>query len=123
MVTYEAGSSESIFYKAGSIDLLIGGGTFYDLLENERVRVCNGLLGLQDTKFGWLVTGEIGARCLVSMSSIGNELEEDWAVLHLNEDKSSFVDKTEPCLKTTELVLNPIHHKVYLPELLKLMTW
>lgn len=44
--------ADSLFFKSSSINLLIGGGSFYDLLENERVRLNSGTLSLQNTKFG-----------------------------------------------------------------------
>jgi len=40
------------FYKAGSVDLLIGAGTFYEILEADKVSLRVGNLGLQATKFG-----------------------------------------------------------------------
>lgn len=38
-------------------------------------------LCLQDSKFGWIVTGEIGVMSLPSIVSMGQLLEEDWITL------------------------------------------
>lgn len=66
------------FAIAGSIDLLIGGGSFFDLLEPERIQLATESLYLQGSKFGWVVTGEVGVACLSASRSISEGLEEDW---------------------------------------------
>lgn len=65
------------FNVADSVDLLIGAGIFYDLLEVEQISLDVGSLSLQNTKFGWIVTSELGATCLLSMSSLGESIEND----------------------------------------------
>jgi len=74
------------FESSGSIDLLIGGGTFFDLLEIERVRLGTGSLCLQDTKLGWIITGEIGTFSLINITSVGQSLEDEW--ITIEESKS-----------------------------------
>lgn len=37
------------------INLLLGGGAFYDLLESERISLGIGNIRLQNTRFGWMV--------------------------------------------------------------------
>ncbi|CAI6343037.1 unnamed protein product [Macrosiphum euphorbiae] len=71
------------FTEAGVIDMLIGGGAFYDLLECERISLGIGNIRLQNTKFGWMVTGEMNTVCLLS---IGQEIEGDWRSARNNED-------------------------------------
>lgn len=39
-------------------------------------------LYLQGSKFGWIVTGEIGVSCLMVVGSIGEGLEEVWMAIH-----------------------------------------
>jgi len=71
------------FTEAGVIDMLIGGGAFYNLLESERIRLGIGNLRLQNTKFGWMVTGEMNTLCLLS---IGQKIEGDWTSARNNDD-------------------------------------
>jgi len=74
------------FAEAGSIDLLIGGGSFFELLEHERVQLETESLYLQGSKFGWIVTGEVGVSCLAVAGSIGEGLEEDWMARQSNNE-------------------------------------
>jgi len=80
------GLADPTFFEAGSIDLLIGGGSFFDLLDPERVHLGVETLCLQGSKFGWIVTGEIGVISLPSIASMGQLLEEDWRALKGKED-------------------------------------
>lgn len=66
------------FHKRRSVDLLIGGGTFFDILCAERRIIDKGPLCLQNSKFGWIVTGELGITCLLGINSVGEGLEEEW---------------------------------------------
>jgi len=59
------------FCESGSIDLLIGSAIFFALIGTERILLVTGNLCLQDSKFGWIVTG---GTCLVN---IGGTLERD----------------------------------------------
>lgn len=74
------------FFLTGSIDLLIGGGIFFDLLEPKRIPLGMGSICLQDTKLGWVITGEIGSVCLLNISSTGKSLEEDWKTSFMDND-------------------------------------
>lgn len=65
------------FATAGTVDLLIGGGSFYDILEANRVSVGVDTVKLQDSKFGWIVTGEVKTVCLLGTGSVGEELEAE----------------------------------------------
>lgn len=80
------GLADPMFFEAGSVDLLIGGGSFFDLLDPERVHLGVDSLCLQGSKFGWIVTGEIGVISLPSVASMGQLLEEDWRALKDKED-------------------------------------
>lgn len=71
------------FFKSGPIDLLIGAGMFFDLMEAERVLLGTGTLCLQDSKFGWVVTGAVNVACLVG---VGEKLEVDWRALTSGDD-------------------------------------
>lgn len=51
---------------------------FFDLLENERVRFDVGTLSLQDTKLGWVMTGEMDLLCLLNTIPVGHSLEDEW---------------------------------------------
>ena len=74
------------FYKRRPVDLLIGGGIFFDILGVERRSFNLETLWLQDSQFGWIVTGELRALCLAGVNSFGASLETDWKALHLEED-------------------------------------
>ncbi|VVC31118.1 Retrotransposon, Pao [Cinara cedri] len=68
------------FHESKQIDLLIGGGAFFDILQPERVQLDVRTLYLQDR---WLVTGEMSNTCLLS---IGETMEEDWKTSLSNDD-------------------------------------
>jgi len=74
------------FYKRRPVDLLIGGGIFFDILGVERRSFNLETLWLQDSQLGWIVTGELRATCLAGVNSFGASLETDWKALHLGED-------------------------------------
>lgn len=76
------------FYEAGSVDLLIGAGAFYELLESERIPLGVGNLSLQGTTFGWVVTGELGAACLIGVATLGESIEQDWVSRQTNKEEA-----------------------------------
>lgn len=59
--------------KSNQIDLLIGGGVFFKLMQPERIKLDVKSLYLQGSKLGWIVTGELGATSLLSV----RELQEN----------------------------------------------
>ncbi|KAF0684220.1 DUF1758 domain-containing protein, partial [Aphis craccivora] len=63
------------FCEAGPIDLLIGCGIFFELMEASRMPLPLGTLCLQESKLGWIVTGRIYSACLLS---VGEVLEDSW---------------------------------------------
>lgn len=63
------------FGESGPIDLLVGCSIFFDLMETKRTPLASGTLSLQESKFGWVVTGGIQSTCLLS---VGEVLEEEW---------------------------------------------
>lgn len=75
------------FYCTRRVDLLIGGGAFFELLETGRIPLGIGNISLQESKLGWVVTGEMGVSCLMS---IGETLEENWKIGQDNEELESF---------------------------------
>lgn len=68
------------------VDLLIGGGVFFDLLGTDKISLQTGTLCLQDTKFGWIVTREVGNVCLLALNSIDRKLENEYKAI--NDHKS-----------------------------------
>lgn len=66
--------ADPISKKAGSVDLLIGAGIFFELLETERVPLGIGNFSLQDTKLGCIVTDGLEVTCLLGI----NSLKELW---------------------------------------------
>lgn len=89
------------FFEAGSVDLLIGAGTFYELLEAERLSLEIGNLHLQGTKFGWIVTGEVGPTSLISAIPLGESIEDEWKVIL--PDKNTFGQESRENLKCIEV--------------------
>jgi len=68
-----------------AIDLLIGGGIFFNLLEQSIVQVQVGAVYLQDTRFGWVVTGEVNATCLLSARTFGEVFGDEFRSLCSSE--------------------------------------
>lgn len=89
--------ADPLFHSSGTIDLLIGGGVFFDILEARRVSLGTGSLCLQDTKFGWVVTGEVGAVCLLNVNSVGQVLEDGWIAVENIKTQVPII-----CLKRAE---------------------
>jgi len=71
--------------ESGSIDLLIGSSFFFNLIGTERIPLVTENLCLQDSKFGWIVTGGINATCLIN---IGGTLEGDWDINDRTEEST-----------------------------------
>jgi len=71
------------FCKSGSIDLLIGCGIFFELMEAKRTPLATGSLCLQESKLGWVVTGGVQTACLLS---VGEELESNWRNQEMVDD-------------------------------------
>jgi len=67
--------ADPLFCESGPIDLLIGCGIFFELMEAKRMPLSSGTLCLQESKLGWIVTGGIHSTCLIS---IGEVLEDKW---------------------------------------------
>lgn len=53
--------ADDTYYESSSVDLLIGADTFYDLMLPGQVRLGKGLPVLQNTTFGYVVSGKIPA--------------------------------------------------------------
>jgi len=73
--------ADPFFDVSGKIDLLIGGGMFFNLFEPKRVRLPARGFCLQDSKFDWVVTGEIGATSLLATCSVGQVCEDKFRIL------------------------------------------
>jgi hypothetical protein len=73
--------ADPCFDVSGKADLLIGSGVFFDLFEPERVRLPTRGVCLQDSRFGWVVTGEISPTCLLAVNTIGEVCENDFRTL------------------------------------------
>lgn len=73
------------FYQRRSVDLLIGGGVFFDIIGSERKMIGTGPLSLQDSALGWIVTGELGVNCLLGTNSLGEAMENSWRTELVND--------------------------------------
>lgn len=69
--------------------MLIGGGIFFDILEPKRIHLGTGSLCLQDTKFGWVITGEVGPVCLLNVNSVGQSIEDRWIAVENSKNANS----------------------------------
>jgi len=76
------------FHRPQVIDLLIGGGSFFDVLGTKRIPLNIGSVTLHDSNFGWLVTGELSNHHAPTLFSMGQSIEEDWKVLSSVEESS-----------------------------------
>ncbi|XP_008180911.1 uncharacterized protein LOC103308737 [Acyrthosiphon pisum] len=70
------------------IDLLIGGGSFFDVLGTRKIPLNIGSVTLYESNFGWLVTGELSSQHAPTLLSMGQTIEEEWKVLSTIEDAS-----------------------------------
>lgn len=80
--------ADPYFYRANTIDLLIGGGIFFDIAACSAPRIPLKVknIFLNNTQFGWIVTGQIGAVCLAGIHTIGQSLEEGWIAMENGKD-------------------------------------
>lgn len=76
------------FHRPQGIDLLIGGGSFFDVLGTKKIPLNIGSVTLHESSFGWLVTGELSNHHTSTLFSMGQTIEEDWKVLSSIEDTS-----------------------------------
>jgi hypothetical protein len=76
------------FHRPQAIDLLIGGGSFFDVLETKKITLNTGSVTLHESCFEWLVTGELSNQHLLTPISIGQTIEEDWKALSSIENGS-----------------------------------
>ncbi|CAI6373485.1 unnamed protein product [Macrosiphum euphorbiae] len=81
--------ADPLFHSSGPIDMLIGGGVFFNILETRHIRLGTGSLCLQDTKFGWVITGEVGAICLLNVKSVGQSLEDGMITIENSKNVNS----------------------------------
>jgi len=68
------------FHIPGAVDLLIGGGVFFDVTSTSIPRIPLNIKNvfLNHSHFGWIVTGELGVVSLAGIYSVGEALEDDW---------------------------------------------
>ncbi|XP_071648512.1 uncharacterized protein [Temnothorax longispinosus] len=61
--------ADPFFYNPGHIDALIGGEFFFQLLEAGKIELGNSLPALQNTKFGWIVSGPVPQHLIASRTT------------------------------------------------------
>lgn len=76
------------FHRPQGIDLLIDGGSFFDVLGTKKIPLNIGSVTLHESNFGWLVTGELSSYQAPTLFSVGQTVEEDWKVLSSIEEAS-----------------------------------
>jgi len=96
------------FQNPGTVDLLIGGGVFFDVFSTTVPRIPLNVKNvvLNFSNLGWIVTGEIGAVALVGIHSVGESLEEDWKAIMAGETSSfgRLSKANQRCLEEAETV-------------------
>lgn len=73
--------SDPQFYISREIDLLIGAGLFWDLILDGKINLSNNLPSLQNTHFGYIVTGILPFPVAINSTSICN-----FSKIHIPED-------------------------------------
>lgn len=90
------------FDQTRPVDILIGAGIFFDLLEADKIQLETGNLALQNTKLGWIMTGELSANSLLS---IGTTIEADWKLMQSqNGSFGSMSKNNKRCLEEEQAV-------------------
>jgi len=100
------GLADPQFYQRRSVDLLIGGGVFFDIIRSDRRRIGTGPLSSQDSALGWIVTGELGVNCLLGTNSLGEAMKNSWRT-ELANDHNNFgqtAKSNRKCLEEQEAV-------------------
>jgi len=100
--------ADPTFQSPGTVDLLIGGGVFFDVISTTVPRIPLNVKNvvLNYSNFGWIVAGEIGVVTLVGVHSVGESLEEDWKATMANETSSfgQLSKANQRCLEEEEAV-------------------
>ncbi|XP_025262222.1 uncharacterized protein LOC112637217 [Camponotus floridanus] len=58
--------ADPLYFNPGHIDALIGSEFFFQLLDNGKIELGDDLLALQNTKFGWIISGPVPQHLIVS---------------------------------------------------------
>ncbi|XP_058122844.1 uncharacterized protein LOC131293799 [Anopheles ziemanni] len=87
--------ADPTFHKPGGIDLILGAACFYELLKPGRISLGEGMPSLQETEFGWVVSGTapIAEQSLSVVCSVAihtNELTTMMRKFFAIEDVGSF---------------------------------
>ncbi|XP_060877301.1 uncharacterized protein LOC132950092 [Metopolophium dirhodum] len=106
--TVSSNLADPDFHRPQSVDLLIGGGSFFDILGTTKIPLNIGSVTLYESNFGWLVTGELPKRQTPTLLSIGQTIEEDWKVLGIVEDTS--YGRTSRANKRSQEELETVQH-------------
>ncbi|XP_043472975.1 uncharacterized protein LOC122505429 [Leptopilina heterotoma] len=95
--------ADPYFDRPATIDALIGGDLFYDLLLTERVKLALPRTMLQNSHLGWIVTGRVGCaqghkglKSNLIRDPLDNLLQKLWEIEHL-EDKQHLSSEEEEC--------------------------
>ncbi|XP_058128492.1 uncharacterized protein LOC131292773 [Anopheles ziemanni] len=87
--------ADPTFHKPGGIDIILGAACFYELLKTGRISLGEGMPSLQETAFGWVVSGtaQIAEQSLPVVCSVAihtNELTTMMRKFFAIEDVGSF---------------------------------
>lgn len=83
------------FYLSKSIDMLLGGEIFWDLLREGQIKLAKNLPVLQNTALGWIIAGRIwentrierSDKKFVGVATLQEQVEKFWATEELNNTK------------------------------------
>jgi len=78
--------ADPTFQSPGTVDLLIGGGVFFDVISTTVPQIPLNVknIVLSSSNFRWIVTDEIEQVSLIGIHSVGESLKEDWKATMAN---------------------------------------
>lgn len=92
------------FNMSNKIDILIGGSTFWELLENDRKLIKEQGIILQKTKLGWVVSGKAPLfdyvycnSALVDINKIENSIDKLWILDEFKQNNKLLTDQEAEC--------------------------
>lgn len=88
------------YYKTSEIDILLGNGIFWQLMEPKQLKLNNSSIILQNSKLGWILGGSVAnsnyVQCNVSdLQSINNQLAKFWELDNISSIKYSHLSLEE----------------------------
>ncbi|XP_055632550.1 uncharacterized protein LOC129773023 [Toxorhynchites rutilus septentrionalis] len=96
--------ADPTFFEPGRVDIIIGAEHYYDLLEEGRMRLADDSPVLQNSVFGWIVSGSVPVEERIQQSTVAytctladvhNQLTKFWEVETCRSNSIQSVEETE----------------------------